>query len=57
MIFTYVRTVIKIGRYMRGNAQTEQVNLAQLLPLRETIFHTVEPRYNEGPGTGKMYLL
>ena len=23
---------------MRGNAQTEQVNLAQLLPLRETIF-------------------
>ena len=42
---------------MRGNAQTEQVNLAQLLPLRETIFHTVEPRYNEGPETGKMYLL
>ena len=42
---------------MRGNAQTERVNLAQLLPLRETIFRTVEPRYNEGPGTGKMYLL
>ena len=38
---------------MRGKAQMEQVSLAQLLPLRETIFHTVEPRYNEGQGLAK----
>ena len=38
VIVTYVRTVIKIARYMRGNAQTEQMNLAQLSPLRETFF-------------------
>ena len=38
VIFTYVRTVIKIAGYMRGNAQTEQMNLAQLLPFAKPFF-------------------